>query len=87
MPNLEKFANSAGSNGADELVSGYVSADADQRRHLSNAAASADCITSREGCPLGVKLSVGKGFCELPKDSNLPIVDKRKEIQDFDVEE
>ena len=26
-------------------------------------------------------------FCELPKDSKLPIVDKRKEIQDFDVEQ
>ena len=24
-------------------------------------------------------------FCELPKDSKLPIVDKRKEIEDFDV--
>ena len=26
-------------------------------------------------------------FCELPKDSKLPIVDKRKEFEDFDVEE
>lgn len=26
-------------------------------------------------------------FCELPKDFEIPIVDKRKEIEDFDVEE
>ena len=31
--------------------------------------------------------SVEPFFCELPKDFKLPIVDKRKEIEDFDVEE